>query len=44
MNNFDLVTVKAFNIHTKAMVLACDRDTVSLEIFDRMIGPVVTEF
>ena len=44
MNDLNLVGIKAFGIHTKAMVLACDRNVVSLKIFDRMIGPVMAEF
>ncbi len=44
MDNFHLIAVKAFDIHAKPMVLACDRDAVSLKIFDRMIGPVMAEF
>ena len=44
MNDLYLVGIKAFDIHTKTMVLACDRDAVYLKIFDRMIGPVMAEF
>ena len=44
MNDLYLIRIKAFDIHTKAMVLAGDRDAVSLKIFDRMIGPVMAEF
>ena len=44
MDDFYLIQVKAFDIHAKTMVLAGDRNTVSLKIFDRMIGPVMAEF
>jgi len=44
MDNFHLIAVQAFYVHAKPVVLACDRDGVSLKILDRMIGTVMAEF
>ena len=44
VGDLDKALVEGILIYTESVILSCDTDPFGPEIFDRMVGPSVTEF